>query len=191
MRKKFDLNPYCFAIINEDERYNEFENIDYLKKKLDLDVDYLRIPKLDFRDFISVCSELIKYRCAPIATISYYIHYYISKSVFRKNYKVILSGTGADEIFTGYYDHYLFYLNELSQKKSSKFTTELSNWKKYIQKIIRNPKLDLSNFIDNPDYREHIFDDQKNIEIFNLKNFSKFSEKNYEQENIKNRMKMS
>ena len=35
----------------------------------------------------------------PIATISYYVHAFISKAVSAEGFKV-------DELFTGYYDHY-------------------------------------------------------------------------------------
>ena len=35
----------------------------------------------------------------------------------KKGFKVSISGTGADEIFTGYYDHHLFYLSFLEQNK--------------------------------------------------------------------------
>ena len=31
------------------------------------------------------------------------------KEIAKRGYKVSISGTGADEIFTGYYDHYNLY----------------------------------------------------------------------------------
>ena len=107
------------------------------------------------------------YHDSPISTISYYIHSKISKEASNLGYKVILSGTGADEIFTGYYDHFLLFLNEI--KKKNKFKTELDFWKKFIYPNTRNKnlkKFDL--FIKNPNFRDHIYFDN----LF-IKNFSK------------------
>ena len=137
-KKKFNLNPYCFSIINEDDRYNESENINFLQKELDLDVHYIKIPKLKYEDFLDKCRNLIKYRSSPIATISYYIHSYISYHCDKKGFKVIFSGTGADEIFAGYYDHTLFHLNEI--RKEEYFESDLKKWKDYIGINIRNIK---------------------------------------------------
>ena len=50
-KKKFGLNPQCISIVNEDIRYNENENINYLKKFYDLKVDKIKIPKLNFENF--------------------------------------------------------------------------------------------------------------------------------------------
>ena len=187
-KKEFNLNPYCFSIISEDLRYNEFENINFLKKKLDLNVKFIKIPKLSLENFVENCKKLINYRCSPISTISYYIHSYISKACSDKNFKVIMSGTGADEIFTGYYDHTLFYLNEI--KDDNKYKDELTLWKKFTQPKIRNPILDLKNFQTNPYLRDHLYNDIKSMnKIFNIKKYNKFSEINYDRNNLKNRMK--
>ena len=55
-------------------------------------------------------SKLIKQHDGPIATISYFIHSFLSEEIAKQGFKVSISGTGADEIFTGYYDHYLLHL---------------------------------------------------------------------------------
>ena len=49
---------------------------------------------------------LTAYHDGPIATLSYYIHSFLSENISKNNYKVAISGTGADELFTGYYDHF-------------------------------------------------------------------------------------
>ena len=61
------------------------------------------------------------------------------KDVSSKGYKVILSGNGADEIFSGYYDHYIYHLLDLKKQKIE-FKKNLNFWKKNILSIIRNPK---------------------------------------------------
>lgn len=185
-KKMFNLNPYCFSIINKDDRYNESDNINYLQKKLDLEVHYIKIPKLKYEDFLDKCKTLIKYRSSPIATISYYIHSYISYHCAKKDFKVIFSGTGADEIFAGYYDHTLFHLNEI--KNENFFEKELKNWNKYIGVNIRNKKLIIENFINNANFRDHIYNDMQNNKIFKINNNHPFHEKKYDINNLKNRM---
>ena len=185
-KKKFNLNPYCFSIINDDDRYDESENINFLQKELDLDVHYIKIPKLKYEDFLDKCRNLIKYRSSPIATISYYIHSYISYHCAKKGFKVIFSGTGADEIFAGYYDHTLFHLNEI--RKEEYFESDLKKWKDYIGINIRNKKLTPKNFIDNPNFRDHIYNDSKEIKIFKIDNIFPFQEIKYDNNNLKNRM---
>ena len=84
-KKKFGLNPQCFSIVNEDIRYNENENINYLKKFYDLKVDKIKIPKLNFEKFSNRLDDLISYRQSPVSTLSYYMHSYISEKCKKKN----------------------------------------------------------------------------------------------------------
>ena len=54
-------------------------------------------------------------------------------------YKVVLSGNGADEIYGGYYDHYLYHLNDLKNLYSNKlFKKNFEDWNKHIVPMIRN-----------------------------------------------------
>ena len=185
-KKEFNLKPFCFSIINKDKRYNESENINFLEKELNLDVHYIKIPKLSYEDFLNKCKDLIKYRSSPIATISYYIHSYISYNCAKKGFKVIFSGTGADEIFAGYYDHTLYHLNEI--KHEDNFKSELKNWNDFIGINIRNKKLIPKNFINNPNFRDHIHNDKEETKIFRFKKKYPFQEKIYDDNNLKNRM---
>ena len=98
--------------------------------------------------------NLIEYHQSPISTISYYVHSLISEKASKQGYKVIISGTGADELFTGYYDHYLFHLAAI--RKASSYKNNLRDWKTYIRKEIRNPILkNYELFRNSPEYREH------------------------------------
>ena len=58
---------------------------------------------------ISRLKNLIHYHDAPISTISYLIHSMLSEKINENGFKVSISGTSADEIFTGYYDHFNLY----------------------------------------------------------------------------------
>ena len=59
-------------------------------------------------EMIDRLKNLISYHDSPISTISYLVHSLISERISKTSSKVVVSGTGADELFTGYYDHYLF-----------------------------------------------------------------------------------
>ena len=89
-------------------------------------------------EFFENLNDLIKYHDSPISTISYYAHSKISKAASEDGYKVILSGTGADEIFSGYYDHYLFHLNKLNRVNKDLFMKEKECWKKFIKRNFKN-----------------------------------------------------
>ena len=186
--KYFNLKPKCFSIIDQDKRYNEKYKIDVLKKDLDCDVSYISLKRERKENFISNLKKLIHYHDAPISTISYYIHSKISKKAGESGYKVIFSGTGADEIFTGYYDHFLLYLNEIRNKKY--YNHEVISWKKYIKplartKYLQNPKL----FLKNPKFRKHIYFEKNFVKKF-LNSFEdyNFKEKYYSTNLLKNRM---
>ena len=186
--KKFGIKPKCFSIIDEDIRYNEKKNVDIIAKDTESDVEYINLKKESKKYFLDNLKNLIKYHDSPISTISYYIHSKISKKASSLGYKVILSGTGADEIFTGYYDHFLFYLNEIKRKKI--FKKEFNNWKKFIYPNIRNENLKRFNlFIKNPSFRDHIFFDNSYIKNYLTKKINfRFKEKTYSNNILKNRM---
>ena len=92
--------------------------------------------------------------------------------------KVVISGTGADEIYSGYYDHFLMYLAKIRNNKN--YYKELSFWKKFIRNKIRNPVFKNKDlFVQNPEFREHVYDNSKILsknliapEKFNFKEFN-------------------
>jgi asparagine synthase (glutamine-hydrolysing) len=68
-----------------------------------------------------------------------------------------VSGTSADELFTGYYDHHLAYLYDV-RNDAPLYQESLRQWQKHIFPAVRNPYLkDPELFIKNPKMREHIF----------------------------------
>ena len=111
--KEFGIKPHTFSIINSDKRYNE-------ESMIDLSVKHLKIKntkvKINNKNFINNLTELIKYHDKPISTISFYLQSQLYKSVKKNNFKVIINGAAADEIFTGYYDHYLAFFVSDSKK---------------------------------------------------------------------------
>ena len=186
--KKFGIKAKCYSIIDQDKRYNEEKNIKVIQEDTNCKLEKIYIKNEE--NFLDNLSNLINYHDSPISTISYYAHSKISLKAAKDNYKVILSGTAADEIFTGYYDHHLFYLSELKKNKNLLLNKSLKNWRIHIKKLVRNPFLKNPNFILNKsNFRNHIYLDKKKINKILIKeNNKKFEEKNFTKSILKNRM---
>ena len=184
--KKFNQKAKCFSIIDDDKKYNEEENINLIQKDTKCEVEKIYLNKKT--NFFNRLEKLILGHDYPISTLAYYVHSFISESASKQNFKVILSGTGADEIFTGYYDHFLLHLYEMRNKK--KYKQNLKYWEKYIKPLVRNPILRNSNlYIKNKNFREHITFNNDTFNKFLLEPLKfKFKEKKYSSSLLKNRM---
>ena len=183
--KKLNCNFKTFSILDSDERYNEKDNIDATVNDLNCNHEYIYLSN---NNTIDNLKALINYHDAPVATISYFIQSFLYKEVSSQGYKVAISGSGADELFTGYYDHFLFHLYENRNDKD--YDNYLKDWKKNIHGFIRNPLLkDPQLFMDNPKFRGHIFDSSSLLESY-LLNLDKdnFSETFYCKDQLRNRM---
>ena len=106
-KKVLNYDVHGFSIINTDERYEELDMIDLAVKNLDLKHTKVSLEKNNFLKNLRV---LINYHDAPIYTITYYAQWLLMKVISQSGYKVSISGTGADELFSGYYDHHNAYL---------------------------------------------------------------------------------
>ena len=94
-----------FSIIDSDKRYDEADLIKATAKDCGVKTNLIKLDKsIDFFDILKKSTEYNNY---PIFTITNLIQYYLSSHVKSKGFKVSLSGSGADEIYGGYYDHYL------------------------------------------------------------------------------------
>lgn len=184
--KEFNTNIKTFSIIDPHINYNEEDNID--QTIMDLGCDFIKI-RLSTDNMLERLKNLIKYHDAPLITMSYLTHSILSEKINENGIKVSFSGTGADELFTGYYDHYNLHLFEMS--KSNNFKKTLSDWEKNIEKNIRNPYLKNPYlYIENQNFRKHIY---LNNEIFSdfttIKFKEDFIEKEYTSKSLlRNRM---
>ena len=187
-KKKFNLKPKTFSIVDKDKDYDEtkyiMKSVKYLKTQ---HTNLIVNNKNTFKDL----EKMIEYHECPILTSNYFYHSYLLRLIAKKGYKVVFSGTGADEIYSGYYDHSLQFLYEA--KRGKNFKKHLELWKTGISRYIKNKKFQNPNlYIDNPNYREHIFEYSKFI-IPNLKkgkkNFlKKFKEVNFCKSLLRKRM---
>tara|TARA_B100000989_G_scaffold11566_1_gene7915 strand:+ start:38715 stop:40532 length:1818 start_codon:yes stop_codon:yes gene_type:complete len=184
---KFKNNLEAFSIIdNKDNRYNEKTNILKIVKYLKIKHNFLYVAnKLDFTRL----KRQIKYHDSPVFTITNYLQNFLAEEISRKKFKVVLSGSGADEIFSGYYDHQLMYLYEVRKNKKL-FKDHYLSWKKNILPKIRNKYFkDPYLFFKNKNNREYIYDHNEELKRFffqPLKN--NFVEKKYNKSLLKNRM---
>ena len=186
-KKVLNKDVHGFSIINKDERYEEEKLIDISVKELSLKHTKLHINK---KNFIKNLKGLIKKHCAPICTLNYYAHYLLMQKISGQGYKVSISGTGADELFSGYYDHHLAYLYELNIKKNNNFESSCESWQKHISPIVRNPFLkNKEYFINNPLDRSHIYLDSSEFSKYLFENFEEpFNENLYTVNLLRNRM---
>lgn len=149
----FGRNITTFSAVEEDPRYDETAAILKSIERFECPHELIEIPKTGFMERLS---GLIDYFGTPMMTISYYMHALVSERIHDKGFKVSLGGTGADEMFTGYYDHYLFWLAEMKDKPD--FPELKQGWRNTYGKFVRNPYLqDPEAFIKNSKARDHIF----------------------------------
>lgn len=184
--KEFSTNIKTFSIIDPHINYNEEDNIDQTIG--DLGCDSVKI-NLSTDNMLERLENLINYHDAPLITMSYLTHSMLSEKINKNGIKVAFSGTGADELFTGYYDHYNLHLFEM--RKSKKFKKTLSDWKKNIEKNIRNPYLKNPYlYIENQNFRKHIYLNNEIFSDFTTNNFKEdFIEKEYTSKSLlRNRM---
>jgi len=143
----------CFSIVEDDPRYDETAAINATIKRLQLPSVQIPIPRENFLDRLD---DLIGYFDGPPLTISYYLHWLVSEAIHDAGFKMALGGTGADELFTGYYDHYLFWL--AAMQDAPDFDRLVEGWRASYGRFVRNPELqDPYAFIRAPDRRDHIF----------------------------------
>ena len=189
--KKLGADIHCFSIIDADERYNESDNITAMVEALGCDH---HVTRTSTEGFFARMEDIVAYHDAPVATISYYVHSFLSEAIHDAGYKVAVSGTGADEIYTGYYDHYSMWLAQMwrrSQIDSTvDFETLLTDWKGGFGAHVQNPLLqDPMTFVRDPGQRGHITLDQDFFESLLATPFHEdFEETEFTRELLRNRM---
>jgi asparagine synthase (glutamine-hydrolysing) len=99
---------------------------------------------------------LVRQHDAPVLTISYYIQWLLLAEVARGGYRISISGTAADELLSGYYDHHNLHLYELRGRPE--FAPALAAWKTHIAPLVRNPHLqDPELYLKDAGFRDHVY----------------------------------
>lgn len=184
-KRLLNYDVHGFTIVNTDSRYEEWDMISLAIKELD--VKHTSVP-LSTKGFLDGLRSLIRYHDAPVYTITYYAQWLLMKSIAEAGYKISISGTAADELFSGYYDHHLAYLQEI--QGTPYHDASLAAWQKHIQPLVRNPYLrDPDLFIKNPNFRDHIYLDAEDFAGYLRFNWHEdFDEENYSKHLLRKRM---
>ena len=153
-KRVLDYDVHGFTILNSDSRYEEQDMID-------ASVEYLGITHhgypIESSNFIENMRTLITYQDTPVSTISFYLNWFLQSKIAENGYHVSVSGTAADEIFSGYFDHQLLYMYDVKDNEK-KLKESIENWKRDIGPIVRNPFLQNPYaFIEKPFERGHSF----------------------------------
>ena len=183
--KEFNSDIKTFSIIDDDERYNERTNIESQIEFLGCSNHRIQTST---KGFFERLKDLVAYHDMPVATLTYYLHSFMSEAISEAGCRVAISGNGADELFTGYYDHYSFWLAEMKNKNS--FTDLQSDWQKSYGAYVQNPVLqDPLVFFRNPLERGHIFLNSETFNAWLHDPFEEtFEESEYSNNLLRNRM---
>jgi asparagine synthase (glutamine-hydrolysing) len=121
-----------------------------------LGIRHTAIPT-DTSDFLPRLRRLVRHHDAPLYTISYFAHWLLMEAVAAHGYRVSVSGTGADELFTGYYDHHLAYLYEV-RGDAVLYANARAAWERHVRPLVRNPYLSSPDlFVEDPEQRDYIY----------------------------------
>lgn len=153
-RKELNLDVHGYTIVNTDKRYEERDLVKQVVEELGISQTNVELERENFLDNLQ---KLIVSHDAPVYTISYYVHWKLMQAIAKDGYKVTISGTGADELFTGYYDHHNLYLYEVAGD-TDLHSKSLESWRKHQASVVRNPYLQNPDlYINDPGFRAHIF----------------------------------
>ena len=153
-RNVFHYDVHGFTIVNSDERYEEQAMVEHAVERLG--IRHTAIP-LDTAGFLARLRELVRHHDAPVYTITYFVQWLLMQSIHEHGYRVSVSGTAADELYSGYYDHHLAYLREVADQPELALAAR-SAWSEHVQPIVRNPYLrDPDLFVRDPGFRDHIY----------------------------------
>lgn len=184
-KRIFDYDVHGFTIVNTDARYEEQDVVNAAVEELG--VRHTQVP-VSVDSFLRQLRGLVRYHDAPIYTISYYAHWLLMQAVAEQGYRISVSGTAADELFTGYYDHHNLYLHDVHGTDAH--APALAAWREHTAPIVRNPHLQKSDlYLNDPSFREHIYLNAADFAEFLTEPFDEgFGETEYSGHLLRNRM---
>ena len=185
LQLRISKNIHTFSVIDKDARYDESANISKVVNHLKCESSFIETSS---ENFLTNLEKIISYYQSPVPTVSYYIHNQLIKKIKESGFSVAISGTGADEIFTGYYDHYNFWLQMMTSEPN--FEKLRDEWKKGYGRKVNNPLIkNITQFIENQNYREHLYQNSKDFNKILIDKIDvKFEEIKYSSDNLRNRM---
>lgn len=185
-KRRLGHEVHGFTIMNTDERYEERAMVETSVAELGLRHTAIAVER---RDFLPNLRRLIRYHDSPVSTITYYAQWQLMAAVAAEGYKVSVSGTGADELFSGYFDHQNFYIAALAADPAAQARAR-EDWRRVVGPIVRNPFLqDPDCFVKNPGLRDHIYLDAEGFSKLLVEPWQEpFTEEAYSRVPLRNRM---
>ena len=122
-----------FSLKHFSKDYNEDHLIDRSVKHLNLKHQYVNIPK---RKNLKEFKKIIAHSYNVMPTITSLAFAIICKRIKSLGYKVVITGIGGDELFKGYYHHFISFLYSIRNK--SYFKKYYNLWEKNQKPYIRS-----------------------------------------------------
>lgn len=185
-KRLFGYDVHGFTIINTDERYEERHLVDLAVRELGL--RHTAVP-IETTGFLDRLRTLVRHHDAPVYTITYYVQWLLLEQVKKHGYRISISGTAADELFSGYFDHHNAYLQAVAGDPAL-HAEALGHWQRTVAPLVRNPFLQNPHyFVERPDARDHIYLNADEFSALTLSGWSEpFREEAYSGELLRNRM---
>jgi asparagine synthase (glutamine-hydrolysing) len=185
-KRVFGYDVHGFTIMNRDSRYEERDMVEHAVRDLELRHTAIAI---DTTGFLDQLRALVRQHDAPVYTITYYVQWLLMRAISAAGYRVSVSGTGADELFSGYFDHHNAYLYEVATDPAQ-HREALADWQEHVAPIVRNPFLqDPDVFRKDPAQRGHIFLNADEFSAYLVAPWAElFHEESYADGLLRNRM---
>jgi len=135
----FGINMKYYSAEASSVWYDESKLISAVTDKYKLDHTFVEINRTETTELLI---DLIVDSASPLPSNTSLVYAALNKVISQDGSKVLLTGSGGDELFAGYYIHHLDYLVDIHN--TGHFDRSYKEWKKYITPFIRNP--DLKNY---------------------------------------------
>ena len=185
-KQEFNADVHGFTLVNSNNPPKKPALGDVEIKSLG--INHTEVP-LDTGSFLQNLQQLIRRHDGPVSSMDSYTDWLWMRAVREEGYRISVSGIGADELFSGYFDHHLAYLYQV-QSDYGLFTKSLTHWRAHIQSQMPHSVFKQHDlFINNPQQREHIYLDNTLFSEFLEDSWIEaFHEFNYSEDVLRNRM---
>jgi len=171
-KRELGADVHAFTLVSEDWRYDEREAVERVVRESALKhtmvasnrnhrvvresaLKHTMVPirRDGFREGLE---SLVAYHDAPLLTITSYVQWLLMEQVAARGFRVVVTGVGADELLTGYYDHHNLFLGEMLG--SPEYAPALDAWERHVRPVVRNPHLQNPHlYVEDPAFRDHVY----------------------------------
>ncbi len=178
-KKYSKKNLKFYSIKSTHKSYDESKNIKLNIKHLKCEHEFVEPKKISFDEL----QKLIENTSTIYSTVTWLLYRNIIEKIKKDKFKTVIQGNGGDEMFGGYYTHYLSFLYSI--KNSPLFRKEYMSWKKNLKPYIRSKNLNNFNLFSknqkkniNPNFHKseilkNFFNIKSNKKLFETKTFYK------------------